>query len=194
MEGWATVMGRHDETEVLIGPIPSKLERILVPLLDPGEPVHVKLKGGFKEALICTDSRVIILKTGLNTGLMFGSNAWQSRYSAITSAEVHYHGISGYLELTAGGVAESRKTFVGKNSAEHAPNCVSLLARHDLNVWRKIASMILDRAEQARHPVASAAPAGDDLACAIERLWRLHNEGALSAEEFATAKARLIGG
>lgn len=42
-------------------------------------------------------------------------------------------------------------------------------------------------------PLSGAAPAPDDLVQALESLSRLHASGALSAEEFAAAKAKLLG-
>jgi hypothetical protein len=41
---------------------------------------------------------------------------------------------------------------------------------------------------------APAAPAGDDLASQVQQLSSLHDSGVLSDEEFAAAKAKLLGG
>lgn len=45
----------------------------------------------------------------------------------------------------------------------------------------------------AAAPAPAAAPAGDDLTAQLEKLAGLHNSGVLSDEEFAAAKAKLIG-
>jgi hypothetical protein len=50
------------------------------------------------------------------------------------------------------------------------------------------------QAQQAAAPPPAAAPAGDDLATKLQGLADLHASGVLSDEEFAAAKARLIGG
>lgn len=42
-------------------------------------------------------------------------------------------------------------------------------------------------------PVAAAAPAGDDLISKLKELGELHQSGVLSDEEFAAAKAKLLG-
>ncbi len=49
--------------------------------------------------------------------------------------------------------------------------------------------------EQQAPPAAApaAAPAGDDLTSQLERLGALRSSGVLSDEEFAAAKAKLIG-
>jgi len=49
-------------------------------------------------------------------------------------------------------------------------------------------------AQAVEAPAPAAAPAGDDLAAQIEQLSSLHNSGVLSDEEFAAAKAKLLGG
>lgn len=77
------------------------------------------------------------------------------------------------------GVAATAKVVsnraVQKNEAEHAAQ---------------------DAAAQqaaAAAPAAPAAPAGDDLTAQLEKLASLHTSGVLSDEEFAAAKAKLIG-
>jgi Short C-terminal domain len=43
-------------------------------------------------------------------------------------------------------------------------------------------------------PQPAAAPAGSDLTAQLQQLAQLHNAGVLSDEEFAAAKAKLLGG
>jgi hypothetical protein len=50
-----------------------------------------------------------------------------------------------------------------------------------------------DAPAAARAPEASPAPAPDDLASQLQRLGELHATGTLTDEEFAAAKARLLG-
>jgi hypothetical protein len=42
-------------------------------------------------------------------------------------------------------------------------------------------------------PVAAAAPAADDLGAQLQQLSSLHDQGVLTDEEFAEAKAKLLG-
>ncbi len=48
-------------------------------------------------------------------------------------------------------------------------------------------------AQQAAAAPAAAAPAGDDITAQLEKLASLHTSGVLSDEEFAAAKAKLLG-
>lgn len=118
--------------EELIERIPARLENKLASLLEAGESVCVKLRGVFKEALVCTDRRILILKTGYMTGHIFGTNVFQVAYRNVTTAQVNSHLITGYLEVSAGGVQNIPTSYwaQGSNSAQKRDNCVSLGRRH----------------------------------------------------------------
>ena len=64
----------------MIEPIPNGLEAALRQALSPGEQVFVKLRGTYKEALLCTSTRVIILKAGWMTSQLFGTDMFQCPY------------------------------------------------------------------------------------------------------------------
>ena len=72
----------------MVGPIPDRLERTLRQTLASGERVFVQLRGAFTEALVCTDTRVIILKGGWMTGQLFGTDTFQCPYRNIETVEV----------------------------------------------------------------------------------------------------------
>ncbi len=115
--------------ENLIEPLPDHIETALSKLLGPNETILVKLKGAFKEGLICTDARVIIVKAGFMTGQMLGNEAFQLPYANISGVQVKYHLMSGYFELRAGGMQNTTKSYWSgdKNSdPSKTPNCVSL--------------------------------------------------------------------
>ena len=95
----------------MIEPIPERLNRTLRQTLAPGEQVLVQLKGAFTEALVCTDFRVLILKGGWMTGQLFGTNTFQCPYPNIAGVEVKFHLMTGYFELSAGGMQNTPKGF-----------------------------------------------------------------------------------
>ena len=53
---------------------------------------------------------------------------------------------------------------------------------------------VADAAAQQQAAAPAAAPAGNDLNSQLMQLSQLHNSGVLSDEEFAQAKAKLLGG
>src|SRR5438309_9798326 len=109
--------------------IPDRLERTLRDTLGPDERVFVKLRGAFKEALVCTDCRVIILKGGWMTGQLFGTDTFQCPYLNIAGVEVKFHLLTGYYQVNAGGMQRSEKSLWNTDrrvNASTALKCVSL--------------------------------------------------------------------
>ena len=175
----------------MIEPIPDRLERTLRETLGPNERVFIKLKGAFKEALVCTDSRVIILKGGWMTGQPFGTDTFQCPYANIAGAEVKFHLLTGYFELSAGGMQNTPKSFWrtdNKVRAANAPNCVSIGKPDQARKFRQACAFIMARTAGGRQPYAAA----DDALAALERLADLRASGVLSEAEFRAMKARLL--
>ncbi|MFZ3212049.1 MAG: SHOCT domain-containing protein [Terriglobales bacterium] len=175
----------------MIEPIPDRLDRTLRQTLAPGERVFIKLRGAFTEALICADSRVIILKGGWMTGQIFGTDTFQCPYANIAGAEVKFHLLTGYFELSAGGMQNTPKSFWrtdNKVRAANAPNCVSLAGPEQANRFRQASAFIMARTPGGRQPYA----AGNEALAALERLANLRASGVLSEPEFRAMKARLL--
>jgi hypothetical protein len=179
----------------LIGRIPKTIEKALAELLRPDETVKIQLKGAFKEVLVCTNRRVIVLKSGLMTGQWFGMNQFQLPLEMVSSAEVNATLGIGYFEVSAGGVQNKSKSYWsgGENSAQKAPNCVSLSGMDSVKTFRSAATRILEMASAAR--VGSALETKNqkqDVSEALGRLWQMKNEGALTDEQFEAAKVKLL--
>jgi hypothetical protein len=135
----------------MIEQIPDRLERMLRQTLMPNERVLVKLKGAFKEALVCTATRVLILKGGLMTGQLFGTDTFQCPYSMVAGAEVKFHLLTGYFELSTGGMQNTPKSFWeggNKPAAAKAPNCVSISGSEMAQKFRQACAFIMQIAGQ----------------------------------------------
>jgi hypothetical protein len=176
----------------VIEPIPDRLERTLRQTLGPNERVFVQLRGAFTEALVCTDTRVIILKGGWMTGQLFGTDTFQCPYANIAGAEVKFHLLTGYFELSAGGMQNTPKSFWqtgDKPAAAKAPNCVAISGPDRARKFRQACAFIMSRLAGGRQPYAAT----DDALATLERLAKLRNTGVLSEAEFRTMKAQLLG-
>ena len=135
----------------MIEQIPDSLERTLRQTLAPGEQVFVKLHGAFKEALVCTSMRVIILKAGWMTGQIFGTDMFQCPYSNVAGAQVNFHLVTGYFELATGGMQSAPKSFWqggSKPTAAKAPNCVSISGSEMAQKFRQACALIMGIAAQ----------------------------------------------
>jgi hypothetical protein len=172
--------------------LPATLEKVVQKNLATGEEVFIRLKGAFKEALICTDQRVMIIKSGFMTGQMFGSDVFQLPYRGIASAEVKYRILSGYFQISAGGMQNTAKSYWSSERSTNpskAPNCVSLNSRLQATNFRSACAFIMEHIEQTRRVPS---PSESDVAASLGQLWKLRTEGAISQSEYEAAKERLL--
>ena len=137
----------------MIEEIPDRLERTLRQTLAPGERVLLTLRGAFKEALVCTNVRVPILKGGWMTGQIFGTDTFQCPYSMVAGAEVRFNLLTGYFELSTGGMQNVPKSFWDggkKPMAAKALNCVSISGSEMAQKYRQASALIMGMAANRR--------------------------------------------
>ena len=188
----------------LVERLPDRIEATLSELLSgSSDTVVLKLKGAFKEGLICTETRVIILKGGFMTGQMLGTNAFQQPYSNIAGVQVQWHLMSGYFELSAGGMQNTQKRYWSQNrdsDPSKAPNCISLNSKTQAEKFRQACSVILNKVDEVRRvvplpsvvlPTVPTVP-NDDVLSTLERLGKLRDAGVVTEEEFLAKKAELL--
>jgi Short C-terminal domain len=174
---------------VVIEPIPGNLERALNAALSADETVTVKLKGAYSEALVCTSTRVIVLKSGWMTGQWFGTDMFQCPYSNVAGAQVNFHLLTGYFELSAGGMQNTRKSFWNRDesvNAAKAPNCVSIAGPERAARFREACAFIMHKTSVGHWPIA------DSPLRLLEQLAKLRDSGAISATEYQVKKAELL--
>ncbi|MCY6379389.1 PH domain-containing protein [Hoeflea prorocentri] len=182
--------------EDLIETLPAALSVKVRETIDSGETIIVALKGSFKEALVCTDRRVIIVKTGFMTGNSFGVNVFQLPYKNISSVEVKYGALTGYFELSASGVANTIKsywTIGGEGDATQAPNSVSLNTRQMAERFQAACNLITSKMSSGDTHQSGPACAPASLADEISKLAALVRDGFLTQAEFETQKEALLG-
>jgi hypothetical protein len=176
----------------MVEPISEKLERALATSIHRNERVFVKLRGVYKEALVCTDNRVIILKAGWMTGQLFGTDMFQCSYQNVAGAQVKFQLLTGYFELSAGGMQNAPKNFWSTNnsiSPAKAPNCVTIAGRDRAEKFRKACAFIMHMASGGAS--AGIQPSGDSINT-LERLAKLRDAGVISSSEFEQKKAQIL--
>lgn len=181
----------------LIMDIPASLEVSLRELLAPDEIVEVKLKGAAKEVLVCTDRRVIVLKTGFLARSMFGAKLFQVPYGSISGVDVNFGLMFGVFEIVTGGNQYTRKSAWRAHgsdaNASEAPNSVALNSRDQADLFRKACSHIVARIEGHRGGPGLPTPPAVSVADELRKLADLRKDGVLTSEEFETQKLALIG-
>jgi len=176
----------------MIEQIADKLERALGTALSPTEQVFIKLRGTFKEALVYTSTRVIILKAGWMTGQILGTDMFQCPYSNVAGAQVNFHLVTGYFELSTGGMQNAPKSFWNSDknvNAAKAPNCVSISGRDRAAKFREASAFIMQRASGG---VRAGEQAGETGLGVLERLAGLRDAEVISAAEFQAKKTQIL--
>lgn len=175
----------------MIEQLSNKLERTLATSLCRNERVFVKLRGAYKEALVCTDSRVIILKAGWMTGQIFGTDMFQCPYQNVAGAQVSFHLVTGYFELSAGGMQNAPKNFWKTDksaSPAKAPNCVSIAGRDRADLFGQACAFIMQRSSTGGNGLQPS----DDSLDTLERLAKLRDTGVISSSDFEQKKTQIL--
>ncbi len=96
--------------------------------------------------------------------------------------------------LMRGAMVAGGAYAVGKHSANKANAAAQAEAEQDARISQLEAEQQVQQAPPPPPPPAAApAPAGDDTMEKLEKLATMHGSGALTDEEYAAAKAKLLG-
>lgn len=154
-------------------------------------------------ALVAFKDRCAIIKKGIGTSIMAGSlgggRVATFVYRDITSIEYNSGIVNGVLEiLTPSYQGTANKdfwsgTFSGRNSNSNDPHTLS----NTLPLSKPIYSQVRSKIQWLQEQIAASKHVGSvtsntDTVSQIEKLTKLHKNGALSDTEFAEAKQRLL--
>lgn len=215
-----------DQTALSV--IPQKTARVVQGSIGPAETVFVVLVGGFGQALIALEDRIIIAKAGFMSGNTFGGKVTAFPYREITGIELHTGLSTGVLVIQTPsfpGTQAGSYWASGKNTRPaELPNAIPLPSKGVLKTWQRhlqtlrlgvangrlvaaqpklppelgepiVINPITPKApptveQQQASPTASLAVT--DLGQQLKQISELHAAGALTDEEFAQAKAKLL--
>jgi len=148
------------------------------------------------EALILTNRRAIIGKSGRNAGMHFGKEVTIFNYSEITNVEYRTGPLTGWIEILSPAFpAILNPHYYSKSEANDPwkrPNCVPVMIG-EKKLGTQIVLELRKRSDSAktlaRNPIIQTST---DLADQIQKLADLLSKGLISEEEFKAAKAKLI--
>jgi hypothetical protein len=186
-------MAAADIPGVDVTSLHRKAQNALQENLADGEQVRVIIRGAEHSALISTDRRAFIFKTGLLAGAMFGQKFSSFDYRNIAGVQLHFGMNTGSVVLDVAGAAPVGSSYwgKGKNDPWQAQNAIPVVRPVD-PVKAGVATLrdLIAEWHAASQPIASA-PAGD-LVGQIEALGELRDKGLLTNEEFAAKKAEIL--
>ena len=176
----------------------SRVRKDLDEQCSSDEQILFCLRGNFDQALVALPSRLLVIKPGLMAGATFGSHIASFTYADITGIEIHTGFALGVIEIsTPSYQATAQKDgHWFSRDADRDPMKVSNylpITKADLKHYQPYL-------EQLRRLVAQAKGRGNSdsgsktLVDQLKQLVDLRGAGALTEEEFARAKGRLLDG
>jgi hypothetical protein len=157
-----------------------------------GERIRFCLRGDLGHALVCLDDRLLVMKSGFHAGTTFGTSVTTMFYRDVTGIQVRMHLVSGWIEISSPSFQgrERKRTRHPRTSDRDVyklPNCVPIHRIHLQAYAEPLAEL--------RRLVAGAkeGTTRSDVVAELERLSSLADAGHLDDEEFARAKALVLG-
>jgi hypothetical protein len=174
--------------EVLTRRLRRELERQTL----AGERIRFCLRGDLGHALVCLDDRVLIMKSGFHAGTTFGTMVATIFYRDVTGIQVRMHLVSGWIEISSPSFQgrERKRTRHPRTSDRDVyklPNCVPIHRMH-MEAYAEPLTELRRLVADAKEGVARA-----DVVAELERLSTLAEAGQLEPDEFARAKALVLG-
>ena len=199
----------------IVGKVRGKSYRSIGRLSQPGEVPWLVIGAGFAYGVLAAfEDRLVIIKTGAATsfiaGALGGERATTFYYTDITAIEYNSGLVTGVLEVLTPSYQGSankdywRGTTASRNANSNDPFTLSNtlpMAKPDYIAWTPHIQALRAKIAEAKRPAAPvvvhqapAAPLTSSLADELGKLAALRDAGVLSDDEFAAAKAQLIGG
>ncbi len=127
----------------MMTPLGRREQQLLQAELADGETVLGQVIGTFSQAVVATDLRVLILKSGLTSGQAFGGRTTSYDYREIERVELRARIAEGELEIIPlGGTPPN--LIPGRRTLREQPNGV-VFSKLDRDAFTAMADRILDR-------------------------------------------------
>lgn len=147
--------------------------------------------GNFGQAIVATETRVLVVKTGLMAGQSFGGKATSFDYGNIVGIEVRTGFAQGEFELLSGGlVSHQGNRNKDKVKVNESPNGL-VFPKVDAPVFQAMATKIREMTAKS-HAGTQSAPVTESIPDAIKKLAELRESGILTEEEFTSKKKELL--
>ena len=180
--------------EALVRRLRKRVKAALLQNLRPDEVIQVAILGLNGQAIVGTPTRLFVLKPGFMAGAAFGAEVTSWGYKNLLGIQVHKGMFNGAVVIQAPGQSGTNTSVWGnrKEDPYKAPNAIPVGANWS-QVREAVAELqtMIDSAQNTTGPTMPNHPGTPDQ---LRQLAELHQSGALTDEEFAAAKRRLIEG
>lgn len=181
--------------KLAISKLHKRVTGYLAENLRESESIRALIVGANNQAIVGTETRLFVIKPGWLAGATGGVEATSWSYRNVTGIQTHKGLMTGAVIVQAPGQSGTSASYwgSGKSDPYKAPNAIPIGGNWD--VVRAGVAMLQELIDEAHAPPV---PAGEDSGSAtaisseIKALAELHEAGALTDEEFAEAKRKLI--
>jgi len=168
------------------------MAKALQGVIQEDEEVLDLIEGLRHQGAVLTDQRVIVAKSGLNAGAIFGAKVTSFPFDLIAAIEVQTSGVRTAIIVRSAGDQNQSGFLSGRqlgNDVWSSPNTVPF-NRND----RERAQEFAEYASRVRAEAVNAYDAGAPASVAdeLQKLAALRDSGILSDEEFEAQKAKLL--
>lgn len=176
--------------------LPRKVKSLADENIHPGENVRFCLNGNNSQSLVALDERLLIVKVGFMAGASFGGRATSFNYSDISGVQVNTGLMTGTIEIHTPGLGATKASdFWSSKDKEDPfklPNVLPI-NKGNVKVYQPYLEQLRSLIAAAKGSGAAAQPtAQPDLVAQLTQLKQLFDAGALTAEQYETAKEQLL--
>ncbi len=167
------------------------IEKAAKGIVPEDEPVIIALEGNGEEYLICTNTRLFIIKKGALQGQFMGKGHFQIAFSKISSVEIDKD-IGFYtLYVSAAGMPhiDRGKKATDEGIFGYQPNVI-VFRRGQLKAFQEAVEIIMKKVEEAS--VSHGEVNNNLVADELIKLKSLMDQGVLTKEEFEAQKRKLL--
>lgn len=175
-------------------PVGKKEQQLIQRNLVAGESILGCVIANFGQAVIATDHKVLVVKSGMMAGQTFGGKATSFDYRNIGGVEVRTGLVQGEMEIiNASMPASQRSRNKDKVKTNESPNGV-VFPKANAKWFEAFAGKVRERAGASHAPPMALAPTAvaPSIPEQIKQLGDLHAAGVLTDEEFSAKKAELL--
>jgi hypothetical protein len=172
----------------------GKMKKALDGVLQQGEQVLDQIEGLRHQGAVLTNRRVIVAKSGVNAGAVFGAKVTSFPFDLVASIEVQTSGVRTVLIVQSAGDKSQSGFLSGRqlgNDVWSSANTVPF-NRGDRDRAQRFAEHASRIRAEAVNSRGSSQPGQPSVADELQKLAALKDSGVLSEEEFAAQKAKLL--
>jgi Short C-terminal domain len=174
-------------------PLGAKEAELLQRNVTPGEVVLGQVIGQYGQTVVATNTKVIVIKTGLMAGQSFGGKSTTFDYHNIAGVEVRTGFAQGELAIINPSMPSSQgNRNRDKVNVAKSPNGV-VFVKGNATLFQEFATKVREMAGNSHTQGTAQAAGSESIPDQIRQLGELRAAGVITDDEFSAKKTELLG-